>query len=187
MSTAKSITRVEYREVTGFPGYRVGSDGSVWSRIKGGGYYHRTVIAGEWRRMRDYRGWNAHYYRTCLTNNYKRYYVHINVLVLECFVGPRPPGMVCRHLNGDSRDNRLENLAWGTPKENTMDMFRHGRAGIGMKCSSSKLTDSKVRMIRRLCARGVSNREVAGRFGIHPETVNRILRRDRTGGWSHVV
>ena len=33
-------------------------------------------------------------------------------LVLTAFIGPKPPGAVARHLNGDKTDNRLENLSW---------------------------------------------------------------------------
>jgi len=42
--------RIEYRELPEFPGYRVGSDGSVSSRRR----------ASEWRRLRPGRS-NSHY------------------------------------------------------------------------------------------------------------------------------
>lgn len=47
-------------------------------------------------------------------------------LVLEAFVGPCPEGCLARHLNGNPLDNWVENLAWGTPTENSADMIRHG-------------------------------------------------------------
>ena len=50
----------------------------------------------------------------------------VHKLVLEAFAGPRPPGCVSRHLNGDPAVNRLANLAWGTPSENQVDAVRHG-------------------------------------------------------------
>lgn len=50
----------------------------------------------------------------------------IHRLVLESFVGPCPPGMECRHLNGNPSDNRLINLAWGTKEENAHDKVLHG-------------------------------------------------------------
>lgn len=50
----------------------------------------------------------------------------VHTLVLEAFVGPRPEGAVCRHLNGNPKDNRLANLAWGTPGENRRDTVKHG-------------------------------------------------------------
>lgn len=54
----------------------------------------------------------------------KRRFVH--ALVLAAFVGPRPPGMVTRHLNGNKVDNRPENLAYGTHSENQLDNVRLG-------------------------------------------------------------
>ena len=50
----------------------------------------------------------------------------IHQLVLRVFVGPRPKGLVVRHLNGDAFDNRLTNLAYGTPAQNTRDSIDHG-------------------------------------------------------------
>lgn len=47
-------------------------------------------------------------------------------LVLLAFVGPPGPGQQCRHLDGDSSNNRLANLAWGTRSENARDRVRHG-------------------------------------------------------------
>lgn len=49
-----------------------------------------------------------------------------HVLVLEAFVGPRPEGMETRHLDGNPKNNRLENICWGTPVENAADKKRHG-------------------------------------------------------------
>lgn len=50
----------------------------------------------------------------------------VHQLVLEAFIGPRPDGMEGRHLDGDRFNNRLDNLAWGTPKQNTADSIAHG-------------------------------------------------------------
>ena len=50
----------------------------------------------------------------------------ISTLVLESFISPRPHKMVVRHLNGNSQDDRLCNLTWGTQSENIIDKFKHG-------------------------------------------------------------
>lgn len=50
----------------------------------------------------------------------------IHSLVLVHFVGPRPEGKICRHLNGDPSDNKVNNLVWGTPSENMYDKANHG-------------------------------------------------------------
>jgi hypothetical protein len=51
----------------------------------------------------------------------------VNRLVLEAFVGTPLPGQVCRHLDGDKTNNRVENLCWGSTRENNLDIVRHGR------------------------------------------------------------
>jgi len=50
----------------------------------------------------------------------------LHTIVAEAFLGSRPEGQVVRHLNGDCTDNRVENLAYGTPSENVFDAVRHG-------------------------------------------------------------
>lgn len=52
----------------------------------------------------------------------------VHRIVLEAFVGLRPEGMVCRHLDGNGLNNNLSNLKWGTVKENYKDMVKHGRS-----------------------------------------------------------
>lgn len=49
----------------------------------------------------------------------------VHALMALAFLGP-PEGRQVRHLNGDPHDNRLENLAYGTVKDNMADMVRHG-------------------------------------------------------------
>lgn len=51
---------------------------------------------------------------------------YVHQLVLEAFVGPRPPGMECCHNNGNGLDNRPENLRWDTSSSNKLDLTRHG-------------------------------------------------------------
>lgn len=51
----------------------------------------------------------------------------VHSLVLEAFVGPCPPEMMARHFDDDPRNNRLDNLSWGTRSENAYDAVRNGR------------------------------------------------------------
>jgi len=54
----------------------------------------------------------------------RRYSVHS--LVAGAFIGPRPKGLVIRHLDGDPSNNWAYNLTYGTQAENMQDMLRHG-------------------------------------------------------------
>ena len=103
--------------VPGYEGlYEVSDQGAVMSLKKG-------------RRPRKLQWWRGLYRTIQLfdktgTGRAKGFYVHN--LVLLAFVGPRPDGLVTRHLNGNPSDNRLSNLAYGTYSENQQDSIQHG-------------------------------------------------------------
>ena len=50
----------------------------------------------------------------------------VHHLVLETFVGPRPPGLEGVHWDDDKAHNNIINLYWGTKLENAADMRRNG-------------------------------------------------------------
>lgn len=50
----------------------------------------------------------------------------VHVLVAGAFLGQRPDGQEVRHLDGDSANPRLANLAYGTRAENRRDRIGHG-------------------------------------------------------------
>lgn len=61
--------------------------------------------------------------------NGKMLYPRVHHLVMDAFGEPKPSDAhEIRHLNGNRRDNRIENLAWGTRRENWQDSVRHGTA-----------------------------------------------------------
>ncbi|MFL0172399.1 NUMOD4 motif-containing HNH endonuclease [Mycobacterium sp. SMC-13] len=49
----------------------------------------------------------------------------VHNLVLEAFVGPRPPGMAACHGDGNHHNNTLGNLRWDTYSSNNRDLVRH--------------------------------------------------------------
>ncbi len=64
----------------------------------------------------------------------------IHRLVLLAFVGPCPDSMECRHFpDRDRSNNKLENLQWGTPKENQHDRIEHGTAATFEQCRKGGL------------------------------------------------
>lgn len=94
----------------------------------------------------------------------------VHSLVLLAFVGPRPDGMECRHLNGVRGDARLENLAWGSSLENKRDMARHGTVLAGEKHPMAKLTPEQVAEIRS----SGSIRKNAKKFGMSERQITKI-------------
>lgn len=98
----------------------------------------------------------------------------IHRLVLETFIGPCPPGMECRHLDGNPQNNRLNNLKWGTPKENQADRILHGTDHRGSRCPTAKLTDVDIPKIRKLIKDGVSCAKIGKLFGVSGQAISKI-------------
>ncbi len=180
---------VQYRDVPGFPGYRVGSDGSVWSCRHGGP--HDTHLTEEWHQLRP-RVNKAR--RPCRRGAYLKVLLHpgagkgrnrmIHHLVLEAFVGPRPAGMVACHNDGNPQNNALSNLRWDTWISNLADMERHGTRLRGRDHANAKLTEADVIAIRRLRERGLLIWQIASLFPVSENTISHICRGE---DWSHVV
>ncbi len=69
----------------------------------------------------------------CLTRNGQHRTRYVHQLILEAFVGPRPPEMQGCHNNGRNTDNRLANLRWDTQSGNQLDAVRHGTHALASR------------------------------------------------------
>ena len=100
---------------------------------------------------------------------------YVHALVLLAFVGPRSlvegKRVECRHLNGNPGDNRLENLAWGTVKENRADRMR--------LCEVGKFSKEQVLFIKsEIQKRGKGAiRDLALEFHVDRHTITRAKNR----------
>ncbi len=186
MSTSQHTTSVEYRLVKGFPGYRVGTDGSVWTRHQVG---CRGGIGNEWRRLQPWTS-AAGYKMVALKDPkdsragslcFRKKYIHR--LLLEAFVGPRPPGMQCCHWDGNPANNDLTNLRWDTTRGNSADGIRLGRSTRGSRHPGAKLTEADIPEIRKLRRSGVSPFKIAAQFGVCYGTIRHVVIGKY---WSHV-
>lgn len=109
----------KWRTIPGFSRYQASDDGQVRSIGYNG---RRSVVLRQQITGRQE-------YRTVMVHDdelgaQRRRPVH--VLALLAHRGARPDGMVARHLDDDPSRNCIENLAWGTPSENTKDLVANG-------------------------------------------------------------
>lgn len=178
MSITDPTTPVEYREIPESEGYAFGSDGSVWS-FWGKGYRKPQDVARPLalRRMR------SGHYDVSVKINGVMVQTCVHRLICWAFHGPCPDGMECRHLDGNPANNRPDNLAWGTRKENQDDSVRHGTRVRGETVGLAKLDADRVREIRRLHSNGIGPRELGRRFGVAHCTIRLIVNRET---WVHV-
>jgi hypothetical protein len=104
----------------------------------------------------------------------------VHFVVCRAFHGPRPEGLVVRHLDGNSHNNHADNLSWGTQLENEADKVLHGTIVRGEKHPCAKLTASDVLVIREA---DESLSSLARVYGVAPTTIHNV-RSGRT--WRHV-
>jgi hypothetical protein len=151
--------------------YKVSSDGRVMKIATG-------LILKPW-----VGGGGGGYYKLDLSDGDKRSRRFVHHLVLEAFVGPRPVGCECRHLDGNSRNNALANLAWGTAAENMVDKVLHGTwvpKRPKTPCMHSgprrKLTEKKFAQLLADRAAGVTQKALAKKYRISKSTVEAICQ-----------
>lgn len=169
----------EYKEIPGFPGYRAGDDGTIWSRKKS----RREGSDDGWYLMKGKIGAGG-YPEYQLTVDGKSYFRRAQRLVLLAFVGPPPIGMIARHYpHQDPTDCRLCNLMWDTRSQNELDKREKGTDNRGNRNGSSKLLEEEIPLIRDYINKGISIAKIARMFGVSWSTISSI--RDNRS-WSHI-
>ena len=104
----------------------------------------------------------------------------IHRLVLFAFIGPPPADKPwAAHADGDRTNNKLSNLRWASPLENSADTIRHGRTMRGNRNVQTKLSPEAIRRIR---TDSRSRVKVAADYGVTPEAISAIVHR-KNWGW----
>lgn len=160
--------------IEGFPGYLVTIDGHVWSE-------RRQGSRGHWVNQQIHPRSNLR--RVQLRQDGRPCNLFVHRLVLLTYIGPCPPGMECRHLDGDPSNNQVTNLKWGTHAENMEDRERHGTVpdNRGERNPKAILNEAKVRGIRSRSAE--PRAALAREFGVTKECIAGVLSRK---SWRHV-
>ncbi len=174
------------RLVPGYEDYKVSDQGEIWSRLRS-----RYGMNDEWKKLQPPE-WKTTspattYYLVSLRKNNKRKVMRLHQVIMLAFVGPRPKGQEVRHLNGNGLDNRLENLKYGTKKENSADMIAHGRSTQGERWPGAKVTEEQVRYFRKRykphCKINGAT-AMARQFGVPKSTVMNVVC---GASWKHIL
>lgn len=164
-----------WKPIPGYRNYSASSSGRIHRHARSA-----THPAG---RMMTLRPTKRGYLQVCLCENGIRRSEDVHRLICLAFRGPAPAGAHAAHKNGRKADNRKVNLSWKTPKKNCADKKRHGTHQNGEKIGNSKLTAQKVRRIRRLCAAGKKQADVAAEYHVDKTNISCIVRRKT---WRHI-
>lgn len=173
--------QVEYRFVPGTNEfYRVGSDGTVWSRFLHGS---NNRDKGPWKIKRPNPNPRGYLRIKIRMADGSKKFMLVHRLVLESFVGPCPDGMQARHFpDRDPANCRIENLSWGTPLENAADRQIHGTQIKGSMHWCAKLTDEQADEIRLRFQSGESLTSLAKSFGVVTSMIASIISGEK---WKH--
>lgn len=169
--------REEWRTIPGWEGrYEASSRGRVRSLDR-----EITDRRGQVRRIRGrcirlVKNKSGYLYVN-LHDNARRRFIRLHRCVLEAFKGRAPSSKhVTRHLNGVRTDNRIENLEWGTQKENMEDSVVHGTSNRGDRNGQAKVSRNDVcEIIARYRQGGVTQAQLGEEYGVNHAQINRIL------------
>ena len=168
------------KDVVGFPGYKVGDWGGVFSLWEGSGRSSR--IGTRLKKLKtstDSHGREV----ISLSRNKKRVSLKVCWLVLEAFVGPRPLGMdACHFPDRNPQNNRVDNLRWDTKKANYRDRIIHQTCNRGERNGSNKVTVNDVIRIRKMREGGCIARVIADKFDVTDANIYQICKGE-TWAW----
>lgn len=193
MAVSQSTTDflVEYRDIPDWPGYRVGSDGTVWTcRVRAIGHGNNTVVdPAKWRRTVGHL--NADGYRVMTfrkTGSRKKYRVFFHVLVTKAFIGEIPPLCQVNHKDGNKDNNRVENLEIVTQAQNAAHASMSGLSARGERQGAAILTrDLVLRIVAAYKFRACGSSEIAARFSTPDRRITRgqvlAVVTGKTWGW----
>lgn len=118
----------------------------------------------------------------------------VHRLVAIAFLGYGPEGSECNHKDGVKTNNRVENLEWVTPKENSQHAVRLGlmpgllgdrngarknpKSRLPGAHVSAKLNWPAVDRIRALVAQGIGQRQMSREYGVDIHTIGRVIRHE---------
>jgi len=161
--------RIGLKEIENYPGYIISEKGNVYSSksIK----YLKPIKK------------NTGYLYIFLYNHNggKKHYIHL--LVLNAFEGKKISGYESRHLDGNNQNNHIDNLEWGTRKQNTDDKWKHGTMPIPHESKFTKLRPEDIPIIRKKHQEGLSCRRISAIFGTSHTTIIKIIKNERWRGY----
>lgn len=100
---------------------------------------------------------------------------------LVAFAFLEPPSeekLVVHHKDGNKQNNCVFNLEWLSYQENSLQAFRvmNCHRARGERVATAKLTDRKVRTIRKMLNAGIPRTKVCAKFSVGKTTVLNIAK-----------
>jgi len=150
-----------------YPSFFISEDGEIYSLARKNGLYKRKqCFSGDG------------YKKIRLT--YKGDTLRVHREVLKAFDRLPKKRELCRHLDGNPTNNNINNLKWGTHKENAQDCLRHGRnvfSRCGEESPVCKYTDKEIEDVRQMKKDGSTHKEIVEKYKMSKSHVSYIVNR----------
>lgn len=168
----------EFEFIPGFNHYMVSNKGRVWSEKS------QSFLKPKPMDREGHLGF-------CLCENGVCHYVYLHRIMAQAFLSNSKHYPIVRHLDDDRDNNDLENLKWGTQKDNHDDAVRNGT----YKCFCDEDREKHLCKVRRpITAINIytnerinfnSISEAANILGLYASNIQKVLNGTRvhTGGY----
>ena len=167
-----------WKDIDGFPGYQVSDKGRVRSYIN-----NRHDIGDKSHILKPVS--NELGYESVQLGRRNRRSIHR--LVAKAFI-PNPNNYpLVRHMDDNPRNNKINNLRWGTQTDNMQDCVKHGRLARDTRAAirSRKKEIIAISIHDGKSIRFSSIHEAARELNVWPQHICNVLfgRISQTGGW----
>lgn len=164
-----------WKTIAGFENYQISDKG----RVKSLNYAQSGI-----ERIMKSDLTNDGYLRIRLRKNSIAYKYYVHRLVALHFI-PNPTYLPSvNHINGNRTDNRVENLEWISYSENQLKSNRKPKSQVkGEAVFNSKLTEEKVRKIRRKKEKGYNYSQLSREYKVSTGAIKKVVLRYT---WKHV-
>lgn len=178
-------------DIPNFPGYKIDTNGNIFSYWtthlvhikKHRGFVSSEVAIGDVLRKRKSFIMSNGYSGISLRKGGRSYTKTVHRIFAKIFIPNLEHKSYVCHKNGCRSDNRIENLYWGTAKENSFDTNKHGRRIMGEYMHNAQLNTKKVKLFRLLNGTfGWSCAKISKIWNVKRKTVWKAVTK-RTWGW----
>ena len=149
-----------WKPIDGFKGYKISNDGFVYSE--------------KTNRVLNKINNSSGYYHICLINNGKMQYQLLHRLIAQAFI-PNPHNKpFINHIDGDKKNNKIDNLEWVTNKENIRHAFEIGLMNGKPSTRKKQIIQIDKKTNKVICEYN-SQLEASKKLNIHPGSLSQCL------------
>ena len=145
------MKKIEWRDIPNYKGYYQASNTGKIKSLK------NNIILKDFSHPQGYRQLSL--YKNSTQKTFK-----VEWLISAAFLGLKPKGLEVMHLDGSKDNNNINNLKYGTTKENQRQRLTDGTDNRGERHGKAILTKQNVLEARKLYKQGATQKSLAKKY-----------------------